>query len=528
MTRLGRHWATIAYMALAALLVFWIGHEASTTRLITYSQGTDYWEHSAAVRALLESPTSPGNPHLRSQASSPRYNPLYLGLALIGRGLSLDVLTLMSMASAFNVMLYVGGAFWFFSSYFSDRRAPLYGLVVLLTSWWQSWHFSNVYHLEMLPSVGAYPSTSALGLTWFCFALVTSALRFGATPWRLSCVGALAALVFLVHQLTAMLALTGMGLLALLEPSKGNSRRVPVLGAMVLGLALTHFWPYYSPFAVLAGGEHEATTGWAGQTAAQALGANISHRPNREFYDLDNLLDAAGLALPGLLFAVVLLAKRKHLFIPLGLGAMLVPFTANLFVRVPLGHRFVLLAMVYLHLAFVWGLLWLTPGYHDAASWVKRWRWFGAITALAVGSTLAFGVVHNVPRAKARVARVEYRRLSPFLNYARQVGRYAGEDAVVLGGARDSWPIPTFGPKVVALYHVNPLVPDGVQRTRDVASFFRRSSPPETRDEILHKYSVTHVLVDGRSPRSLRRYLEARGTSRRLAAGYRLYTLKRP
>src|SRR5690606_36086544 len=113
----------------------------------------------------------------------------------------------------------------------------------------------------------------------------------------------------------------------------------------------------------------------------------------------------------------------------------------------------------------------------------------------------------------ARVARVEYRRLSPFLNYARQLGRYAGEDAVVLGGARDSWPIPTFGPKVVALYHVNPLVPDGVQRTRDVASFFRRSSPPETRDEILHKYSVTHVLVDGRSPRSLRRYLEARGTS---------------
>lgn len=519
-----RCWAIILYWVIAALLVAWIAHEASTTRLITYSQGTDYWEHSAALRELLESPFAPGNPHLRSEASSPRYNPVYLAIALVGRSLSLDVLGLMTLASAFNLALYVSCGFWFFASYFRDRRAPLYGLLVLLTSWWRSWHFSNVYHLEILPSVAAYPSTTALGLTWACFALVALVVRSGATPWRLFGVGALSALVFVVHPLTAVLALSGMGLLALLEPGQGRRTRAAALGAMALGLMSAHFWPYYSAFEVLSGGQHEATAGWAAKAAAQALGEKPPHRPNMDFYELQNLRDAVGLAAPGLLFALVLLATRTHLFIPLGLLSMLVPFGVNLFVRIPLGHRFVLLAMVYLHLAFVWGCLWLTPGYHQAAR-LLRARWARVLGALTVATVLGLGVWHNVPRAQARVARAEKLRLSPILNYARQVGRYAGRDAVVMGGTRETWSVPTFGPKVVALYHTNPLVADSTERARDVKTFLRRSTPDDERDRILRKYSVTHVLVDGRDARALKRYLDARGKSRRLAAGHRLYTL---
>jgi hypothetical protein len=516
-----RYWAVTLYVLCAASLVFWIGYEASTTRLITFSQGADYWEHSAALHALIESPFSPGNPHLRSPALSPRYHPLYVLVALVSRALHLNAIDAMGLAAVLNMLLFTGGVFWFFSTYFRDWRAPLYALLVLFTSWWRGWHFSNVYQLQILPSVAAYPSTTGLALSWFCFGAVLTIIRRGPSPARFIVLGLLACLVLLAHPLTAMAVFSGMACLAVFEPGAPWRLRLLVLLTLVAGALLSHFWPYYSPFEVLSGRQGRVA-GWAQRAIASA--ASDSPGPEQPlFYQVKGLRDALGLAAPGLLFAALMLALRKHLFAPLGLLSMLVVFATNMYVPLPLGHRFVLLAMVFLHIATVWGWLKLTPGYHDAWRFVAR-PWVGLVTSAALILLFVVGLWHNVALAEGRVQQAA-RGVSPVLNYARQVGKKAGSDAVVLGTNRDSWPVPTFGPKVVALLHANPLVADDLDRYGDATYFFSRMATSAERDAIIGKYSVTHVLTGAGVPKALRNYLGERGKSQRLASGLRLYTL---
>lgn len=516
-----RNWPVVAYWLLGSALVVWIGREAFSTRLITQSQGADYWEHSAALRALIESPLHPGNPHLVSDTLSPRYNPVYILIALVTRALGEDALYAMSLASCVNMTLYVAGAYWFFASYFRDRRAPLYALFVLFASWWTGWHFSNVYQLQTLPSVAGYPSTTTLALSWLCFGLVTSIVRSAASVWRLALLSLLSATVLLVHPLTAVLTFCGMTGLAVFEPGASRRARGYILLALLVAALLAHLWPYYSAFKVMSGGSHGRTAGWAEKAARDLMDDAPSPRLHPLFYDPRKLVGALGLAAPGLVCALVLLWRRKHLFIPLGLFCMLGVFAANAFVPLPLGHRFVLLAMVFLHLATVWGCLRISPGYHDASP-LLRWRVVRWLAVALLLGAFALGAVRNVGLAANRV---DEARLSQIVNYSRQVGKAAGAHGVVLAAARDAWPIPTFGPKVVSLLHMNPLVQDGLQREDDVTTFFNRRTSAEVRDAILAKYSVTHVLMRGNEAKALRAYLDERARGRRVAMGYRLYTL---
>jgi hypothetical protein len=457
-----------------------------------------------------------------SDSLSPRYHPIYLAVALVARALQQDAIGAMGIAAALNMVLLTGSIFWFFHGYFRDARAPLYAFLVLFMSWWKGWHFSNVYQLQILPSVAAYPSTTGLALSFMGFALVTSIVRGGATTVRLVSLALLSATLLIVHPLTAVMGFAGMGLLALLEPGSSWRVRLWLVLALLGGALCAHFWPYYSAFEVLSGGSHGDTSGWAGKLERRGPS---SFRLQPLFYDWQNLLEAIGLALPGLFFAVQLLWQRKHLFAPLGLLCMLAVFMGNIWVPLPLAHRFVLLAMVYLHVCTVWGCLRWSPGYHDASPLLAR-RPLAVASGVVLAAAFAVASWHNLTLADSRVEQASRRRLSPVLNYARQVGRRAGEGAVVLGTQADTWPVPTFGPKVVDLLHVNPLVPDALQRTEDVKRFFGRSLSDAERDALITKYGVTHVLSGGREAKGLRAYLAQRSNGQRLAGGYRLYTLK--
>jgi hypothetical protein len=133
-----------------------------------------------------------------------------------------------------------------------------------------------------------------------------------------------------------------------------------------------------------------------------------------------------------------------------------------------------------------------------------------------------------VELAERRVGPVEDRRMSPVFNYARQVGVRAGPSAVVLGRSKETWPVPAFGPKIVALEHMNPLVPDGKERGHDVNLFFAPGTSEAEREAILQKYGVTHVLASSREAKSFSRFMKDRAASQRLAWGYLLYQLNEP
>jgi len=521
-----RHYPS-ALFALVALGIFgWVSLDAVRWRSVTWEGGSDYWEHSAALHALMQKPWHPDNPHLVSTAPSSRFGPQFLLVALAARALHLDALGAMALTAVLNTLLFLSSIYLFFGSYFRHRLAPLYGLLVMFFGWWQGFHYSNVYALHVFFTVASYPSTTALGLTLLGFTLAVHLLRGELRHPRvaLGLLAAWAAAVFIVHPLTAMLSLSGAGLLAISEPKAALRLRLEAIGMLLLGLLLSRFWPYFSPWEVIRGG-HGADAGWAGDSLKQ-LGAelHVKHRLH-EFYQLPGLLRAFGLALVALLALPYFLLKRERWFIGVGALAMLLPFVINAFVDLPLGHRFVLLAMVYLDIGVVWLLLRITPGYPEAVSWLGQRR-ARIAASLALIALFAVFTAHGVSMAREQLASPKFYtgRESPVVRNMRNFAEFTGPDAVVLSNALLSWPLPTFGPKVLLLFHDDPLVSDEAERELYVARFLGRATD-EQRAQILAHYGVTHVLLGRESNPALLRFLANHATVRAVGTGYRLYAL---
>lgn len=511
---LARHWCDVAFVAMSAAIVAWVIYDAAVTRLITYSPGSDYWEHSAALRALMDDPWNPKHPHLGDDTPAPRFGPYFVLIALLSRAFGLDAIGAMGLAAVFNTLLFLAGIQVFFATYFRHPLAPLSGLVVLFGSWVGAPHYSNVYELKTFFSVAGYPSTDALGVTLLTFALMLNVLRQQPPPrGKLALLAFCFFYVYTTHQLTAAMTLSGAFFLAATEPGVPRARRVLVLATLPAGLCLALLWPYYQTLGVVSRG------------AARYAHGGVQVR--REFYELETLLRTAGFALPGVLVLVYFAVRRIHLFLVLGAVVVLAPFAVNYFRPVPLGHRFVLLAMFYVQTAFVWLLLELVEGLpapRALPAGIRR----GAGIALAAGALalcLFFSVSNAAQRFEAH-ARRYHGRQSSIVAYARAVAARTPPGSMVLATPRDAWPLPTFGTHVVSLFHGNPLVRDRAERRTASNRFFSRRATDEERKETIDHYGVTHVLA--RKRRGAAHFLATRATRTRLPGGYSLYTLKRP
>ena len=519
-----RYWAHALFVLLALGIWSWVSWEAGYVRMVTWEGGADYWEHSATLHALIENPWHPRHPHLATNAGSPRFGPQFLLIALIARALHWDAIAAMTLAAALNTLLFLCAIRVFFLTYFRHPLAPLYGLLVMFGGWWLGFHYSNVYSLPVLFSVAAFPSTTALGLTLLGFAWVVRLLRADVGHPRLGLLvlGIWASAVFIIHPLTAMMSLSGALLLALADPKASWRLRFEVAGAVVVGCALSHFWPYFSPWVVLRGG-HGQSADWALQSVQQASELHVK-RKLHEFYQPLALLEALGLGSLTLLALPYFFLRRERWFVGLGALSMLLPFVGNAFVELPLGHRFVLLAIVYLHIGLVWLLLRLTPGHAGAFRCLRR-RALAVASAVVVAATLLVFCGHSVLVARALFEGPRARGSeSPVIRNMRAFAEAAGPGAVVLATPLLSWPLPTFGPKVLVLYHEDPLVPDAAQREYSVKRFLGSAASDDERQAILARYGVSHVLLQ-REAGSLARFLAKTSTVRMLGAGYRLFTI---
>jgi len=524
---LRRHWATVAFTLLALGIWSWVSWEAGYVRMITWEGGADYWEHSATLHALIENPFHPQHPHLALHSGSPRFGPQFLLVALIARAAHWDPLQAMTLAAVLNMLLFLCGIRAFFLSYFRHPLAPLYGLLVMFGGWWVGFHYSNVYALPVLFSVASFPSTTALGLSLLGFSWIVRLLRAERTRPRLwlVAIGLWAAAVFIIHPLTAMMSISGALLLAISVPGAPLRLRLEIAGAAIIGLILSHFWPYFSPWVVLRGG-HGQDAEWAKQSLEQAQAVNSQlKRKLHEFYQPLRLLFALGLSGIAVLALPYFLLRRERWFVGLGALGMLLPFVGNAFVDLPLGHRFVLLAIVYLQIGLVWLFLRLTPGYPDAFRFVRR-RALGIVSVSLVAALLLVFSTHSVLQARALFdePRFRDRRESPVVRNMRAFAVAAGPGAVVLATPLLSWPLPTFGPKVLTLFHEDPLVSDAAQREQAVRRFLSQAGSDADRREILARYGVSHVLLR-REAGSPVRFLAKTSTARMVGTGYRLYTL---
>jgi hypothetical protein len=527
-----RRWADVSSFIVGAALVCCIFCEEIWLRAGSYGEFSDYWEHAAVLHALIVNPWHPANPQLSSPDSSPRFGPVAVLNALVARAFGLDALNGLRIAAVAYTVLFVAGSWLFFRVYFRDSCAGLYGLLVMLGSWWEAWTFSSIYQPKVLLSVACYPWLAALGLTLLGLALAVHLLRAGSrtdTRWWFG-LGVLvlwAATVFLTHQLTAMMALSALFLLALSEPTTPLSRRAWVAGSAIAGCILSAFWPYFSVWGLMAGGHQDA--GWVGRGVQAAVSGSLVVTRHR-FYHLPELLSALGLGVVGVLSLPYFFLKRRRLFVGLGVLSMFGPFAVNAFVPLPLGHRFLLLGIFFVQVAVVWLLMVLTPGSAEFPRALDR-RWLRrASLGVVWGTLLVFGY-HNVARTRKEwryFAGYARRGESPIIRYARRAAEIAGDRAVILGDTLTTWPIPAFGPKIVALRHENPFIFDEAQRDQAVDAFLGRQTSDDERLEIIRRYQVTHVIV-AREPRGpLGSFLASHAGRDRLPGRYLLFTLRAP
>jgi len=511
-----RYWSDAIYLVLAAGILAWVTWDAFGFRLITYSPGADYWEHTAVLHALLESPWHPEHPLIVSTAGSPRFGPHFLLIALASGAAGLDALGAMGVAAVVNTLLILGGIWWFFRLYFGDRRASLYGLVVFFGSWFDAPHFSNVFKLKVFFSVAGYPSSAAIGLTFVGLALGIRLLRGERSrPLGLAAFALLWAYVYVTHPLTATMALPAAVLLAATEPGVSRPRRLRVAGAVVGGFCLTVLWPYYPALGMVMGGTVHRMSGLEPEALA----------PLHPFYAASALEDILGFCLLAFPMLPYLWVRRQQVFAVLGALLMLAVFVTSALFPIPLGHRYVLLSVFFLQIALVKLLLNLTPPASSGARALPR-----LLGGLSVALLLAFCVGSNAWSSREhfrRIAGLARGRESVTLRYARKVGERAGPHAVVLSTTLASWPLPTFGPKIVSPHHKNPLIPDAEERRHAASRFFAVHTSDRERRAILAQYHVTHVVAPPRTMPVVGYFLDGLAEGERLAGGYTLYSLAR-
>jgi hypothetical protein len=369
-------------------------------------------------------------------------------------------------------------------------------------------------------SVAGYPSTAALAFMLFGFFVLLRLLRSDSERpglWALS--AGIWAYVYITHPLTAMAAVTGALLFALTEPGVTPRRRLWAGGSVFAGLAASLVWPYYPALGMVLSGTADRVQ--------KGLAPGQEHELH-SFFEPEKMFDIAGFCLLVLPVIPYFVWRKKQLVVPLGALAMLAVFTLTAFVDIPLGHRFILLATFFLQIGLVWIFLGLLPPIEPRASEAPPLRYVRIAGAVAAAAVLLLMIVSNVGEAAERFEGKFDRRYteSPTVRYARRVAELAGPKAVVLAMPVPSWPLPTFGPKIVSLHHQNPLIPDAVQRNRDAKRFLSDAPSDEERLRILDRYRVTHVVVLPSENETVLDFLNEHGKKRGLPLGRMLYDVR--
>jgi hypothetical protein len=514
----------LAYRACFVLLslgiVAWVAWDALGVRLIAWSPTSDYWEHTAVLHALLENPWHPRHPLIAEPVPSPRFGPHFVAVSMIGRAVGMNALDAVAFAGVLNTVLFAGGIYYFFREYFRDERAPLVALIVLFGSWLDAPHFSNVYKLSVFFSVAGYPSTAALAFMLFGFFVFLRLLRSDAERpglWVLS--AGIWAYVYITHPLTAMAAITGALLFALTEPGITPRRRLWAGGSVFAGLVASLVWPYYPALGMVLSGTADRVQ--------KGLDPSQQHELH-SFFELDKIFDIVGFCVLVLPVIPYFAWRKRHLVVPLGALAMLAVFALTAFIDIPLGHRFILLATFFLQIGLVWIFLGLLPPIEPRAPEAKTLRYLRIAGAVTAAALLVFMIVSNVEAAWERFEDKADRRYteSGTVKYGRRVAELAGPKAVVLAMPVPSWPLPTFGPKIVSLHHQNPLISDAAQRNRDVKRFLSDAPSDDERLQILRRYRVTHVVVLPGESETVLDFLNEHGKKRGLPLGRMLYDVR--
>lgn len=448
----------------------------------------DYGEHAASIRELSTHLYSPQNPLLNTDGSTTlRYTPYIFLLALTKKIFHLNLSTIVNLSSIISFLFLVVGVYLWSEEYFKDRNLSLYVLVTLLFLWGKPFNYSNEYNLRFLAYTSFYPSTVIFNLSFLGLYFLLKYTRYGKIRNYVS-YSLLAIFIFLSHPLTGSFFLLSSFLLIVTE-GKGSIAHLGLYFATLLIICiLLILWPYY-PFidAIIK----SVTTDW--------------YQPHRMYlYDTRGIY-RMGPALLGLPIVLLFLIEKKNSFISWGFLLCSFIYVTSYFLNIRLGERYIFFIIVFLHLSLAWYLSTLEilslSKIKNVLSNLNEKNihilFFAIIVILSISYQIikySFEQMGYLINFKPRPIVHKYE--NPLDTYNLIKNNLKGGD-IVLSDPLTSWLIPAFtGARIVSLYHNNPLVPDNATRIADTIAFYKSTTRLETRDMILKKYNVTHVVLN--------------------------------
>jgi hypothetical protein len=108
----------------------------------------DFWLHSAAVHELAYNPLHPKNPVLSLDAPNPDFSPYIMAWSLFSRVTQKSAIGTLSVAAAFNILLFLAGLYLFLSAIAPRERdgVAFYSLLFILLLWGSSaWNWSGFF-----------------------------------------------------------------------------------------------------------------------------------------------------------------------------------------------------------------------------------------------------------------------------------------------------------------------------------------------------------------------------------------------
>lgn len=465
-------------------LIFSVGLVLAYSALFLFyvpGKTDDYWDHTAALRAMAENLRTPAHPFFAGSYLGDRwFNPYLFSLAVLSRATGLSSFSVMKVGAIVNLLLLCTGMYLFAASYGKRRGAAVWMLVAYLFFWttrgatMREW----AYYPSFFVACGSF-------LFWYVLARYLrdgDKVLFGLTV-------VMGWVLWLSHQLQGGLAIGNGILLAFLEKGIPRDRRLMVMGVFpVLVIGLGEIWPYFSSLRLLLGNFSEFGYAEPGLTmSGQLLFYGYIHGPN-----------------------LIAIALASLIGSPAGIGRFL---RASILCAWPIWVMLFLLRSQYATLLFghigsmaaLWIGLALAPQAENADS-SPLYRFSGSdllrkglIVVLSLTILLQIKYTIGWVREFYWIERgVRYREM--VREYAT-LAQFIGPHDVVFSDLWTSWHLPTFTGKVITRpeghqldYNVPRL--EIRQRALDLKRFFAPETPDEVRRSLIEKYGVKFVLVN--------------------------------
>ncbi|MFF3937570.1 hypothetical protein [Streptomyces phaeofaciens] len=266
----GRTWRPSPYQVFGFL--FWLMMALAYWRV---PPCCDAGQHAAVVERLKDRLLRPLHPMADLPgAGSPYYSPYAVTQGAFARLTGLSGWGVLRVAGPVNLVVLLTGVGRFVRVLTPRPWAPVLALAAMTLLWGteRAW-WSGYLGLMSMTGNLAYPSTFAIGLTFWAWALTGARARDGRRvrfvgPSGLrgftgyAGLGTLYGLILLVHPITAVAALTG-GLALVAGWQRGRrGQRTAVLGRWAttgaVALLVAWSWPYFDVFALAGDGSVDA------------------------------------------------------------------------------------------------------------------------------------------------------------------------------------------------------------------------------------------------------------------------------